>query len=157
MQPARPRIRHLPGELSSKDFLLGVVAEVRRRIKLDELGLRTRQEGTLVKFFADEPAIHFELWLHRGRGRAELALHFETRDAERNRRLLDYVSDELLFLKEALGQGLEPELWDKGWTRLYIIRPLERLGVEEQVQLAEALATFIETLEPIRREAVEAC
>lgn len=157
MQPARPRIRRYPGELSTSEFLRGVVAEVRKRVPLDELGLRTRQEGTLVKFFADEPAIHFELWLHRGRARAELALHFETRDAERNQRLLDYVSDELPLLKELIGQGLEPELWDKGWTRLYIIRPLERLGAEEQAKLGDAFATFIETLEPIRREAVEAC
>ena len=119
--------------------------------------LRARHQGSLIKLFAEEPSIHFELWLHRSRGRAELGLHFETRDADRNQCLLEYVSDDLLFLKEALGQGLEPEPWDKGWTRLYISHPIDRLGADEQARLTAAFVLFIETLEPIRREAVEAC
>jgi len=113
--------------------------------------------GSLIKLYAQDPAIHFELWLHRSRGRAELGLHFETSDTARNRCLLEYVTDDLLFLKEALGHGLEAEPWDKGWTRLYISYPLERLSSDEQTQLAAAFAAFIETLEPIRRDAIEAC
>ena len=83
--------------------------------------------------------------------------HFETRDADRNRRLLEYVADELLFLKHALGHGLEAEPWDKGWTRLYLSHPLEHFGSDEQAQIVAAFAEFIETLEPIRHEAVQAC
>ena len=118
--------------------------------------LEARHQGPLIKFSGDEPAIHYELWLHRGRARAEIGLHFETRDAERNARLLEYVADDLPFLKDALGQGLEAEPWDKGWTRLYISYPLERLDSATQTRFAEAFATFIETLEPLRREATEA-
>jgi hypothetical protein len=134
-----------------------VLEEVRTRLADELQGLEARQQGSLIKFFADEPAIHFELWLHRSRARVELALHFETRDAVRNRRLLEYVADDLLLLKEAVGQGLEAEPWDKGWTRVYLSYPLEYLGAQEQRDLAAAFASFIETLEPIRREAVEAC
>jgi hypothetical protein len=56
-------------------------------------------------------------------------------------------------LKEVLGNGVEAEPWDKGWTRLYTSLPLQRLDLNEQARFAEAFATFIETLEPIRREA----
>ena len=49
------------------------------------------------------------MWLHRGRERAELGLHFETRDLRRSQRLLEYDADELQFLKEVLGNGLEAE------------------------------------------------
>jgi hypothetical protein len=51
--------------------------------------------------------------LHANRGTAELGLHFETRKAEQNQRLLEYVADDLPFLKEAIGQGLEAEPWDR--------------------------------------------
>ena len=153
----RPAPRRRPGELSTGDFLRGVLADVRARLPENLQGLEARQQGSLIKFFAGDPAIHFELWLHRGRGRVELGLHFETRDAARNRRLLEYVADELLFLKEAVGQGLEAEPWDKGWTRVYLSYPLDYLGAEQQRELAGAFTVFIETLEPIRREAVAAC
>ena len=136
------------------DFLSGVLEAVRQRLS-HELGeFQTRHQGPLIKFFAEDPAIHYELWLHPNRGRAEIGLHFETRDANRNRRLLEYLAKDLLFLKEALGQGLEAEPWDKGWARLYISYPLVRLDRPDQERFAEALARFVETLEPIRREAV---
>jgi len=106
--------------------------------------------------FADDPEIHFELWLHRGRERAELGLHFETRDPPRNQRLLEYVADDLPFLKTVLGNGLEAEPWDKGWTRVYLTVPLTRLDSGAQADLAVAFCELIETLDPFRREAVDA-
>jgi hypothetical protein len=155
-QRQRPAFRRWAGDLSVSSFLSGVLDMTRTRLSEELHGLQSRHQGPLVKFFAADPAIHYELWLHRGRGRVEVGLHFETRDAERNGRLLEYVADDLPFLKDAIGQGLEAEPWDKGWTRLYISYPLERLGTAEQSRLAEVFATFIETLEPIRREATAA-
>ena len=67
------------------------------------------------------------------------------------------MTDDLLFLKEAVGQGLEAEPWDKGWTRVYLSYPLDYLGAEQQRELGGAFTVFIEMLEPIRREAVAAC
>src|SRR4051794_30424724 len=104
--------RRLPGDLSTSEFLGGILREARARLPRELQNLESRQQGSLVKFFGDEPAIHFELWLHHGRARVELGLHFETRDADRNQRLLDYVADDLLFLKEVLGRSLEAEPWD---------------------------------------------
>ncbi len=115
----RPAHRQRAGELATGDFLRGLLDAVRAQLSEELQSLEARQQGSLIKLYAQDPAIHFELWLHRSRGRAELGLHFETRDPDRNRRLLEYVTDDLLFLKEALGHGLEAEPWDKGWTRLY--------------------------------------
>jgi hypothetical protein len=134
--------------------LRGALEAVRQRLPDELHDLEARQQGSLLKLFRHEPAIHYEMWLHRSRRRVELGLHFETRDPERNRALLEFVADDLLFLKEALGQGLEAEPWDKGWTRLYISYALERLNAQEQARFAVAFSTFIETLEPIRQEAV---
>jgi len=138
------------------DFLRGVLEATRAALPAELRGLESRQQGALIKLFADDPHVHFELWLHRARARVELGLHFETRDARRNQRLLDYVADELPFLKEALGEGIEAEPWDRGWTRIYLTHPLDRLGPAEQARLASRFASLIETLEPIRREAIQA-
>lgn len=157
---SRPRQvprRRAPGELNSSDFLARVLENVRTHLPDELQTLHAQNLGWQIKLWAEEPLIHFELWPHRGRERVELGLHFETRNPARNSCLLSYVEDELLFLKEALGQGLEAEPWDKGWTRLYITYPLERLGPDEVVRISGAFATFVQTLEPIRREAVEAC
>jgi hypothetical protein len=132
----------------------GLLEQVRTLLPEELSYLEVRHQHTLIKAFADEPAIHFELWLHHGSGRVELGLHFETRDAARNQRLLDYVADELPFLKHAISPAIEAEPWDKGWTRLYLTRPLARLDPAEQSELALSFATFISVLEPIRQEAV---
>ena len=159
LKPPRtqPSSRKLVGELSKAEFLRGVLDGVRARLGGELQTLRARQQWSLIKFFDDEPSIHFELWLHTDRATAELGLHFETRNAEHNQHLLEYVADDLPFLKEVIGQGLEAEPWDKGWTRLYISHRLDRLDRVEQDRLAAAFAMFIETLEPIRREAAGAC
>jgi hypothetical protein len=143
------------GDLSMAAFLGGVLEATRAQLPEEFATLENCQQGALIKVFGDEPAIHFELWLHRGRGRVELALHFETRDPERNTRLLEYMVDELAFLKATLSERLEAEPWDKGWTRVYLTRPLERLDRTEQASLATAFATFISVLDPLRREAME--
>ncbi len=114
-----------------------------------------RQQWSLAKLWYDDPALHFEVWLHRARARVEVGLHFETRDAARNRRMLDAIAEELLFIKAALSDGVEAEPWDKGWTRVYHTLPLEPLLPDFQARLAEHFALFVETLEPLRRDAVQ--
>ena len=151
----RPHWRRAPGELPTAEFLRGLLDATRARLPAELQPFRARQQPALVKAFYGDPAIHFEVWLHRARGRVEVGLHFETRDAARNARMLEYVADELVFLKAALGEGLEAEPWDKGWTRLYQVLPLEPLLSDFRARLAEHFARFIETLEPVRQAAVE--
>ena len=150
--------RRVRGELSTGDFTRGVLETVLTLLSGEMKHLEARHQGSLVKVFApQEPAIHFELWVHHSSGRVELGLHFETRDATRNERLLEFVADELPFLKHALGESVEAEPWDKGWTRLYLTRPIDRLSVETQQVLAQQFAEFIATVEPIRQDAVAEC
>jgi hypothetical protein len=159
-QPPRaaPIRRRLPGALSTAEFLDGVLEQTRARLSAATQHLEGRRQYALVKFYTVEnPAIHFELWLHSNRRRVELGLHFETRSADRNQRLLEFVADELMFLKAALGNGIEAELWDKGWTRVYLTRSIDRLDPAEQSQLAQAFAELIETLEPLRQDAIASC
>jgi hypothetical protein len=116
-----------------------------------------RQQWSLVKAFYEEPSIHFECWVHRARGRLELGLHFETRDARRNALLMDYVAGDMPFFKSVLGESLEAEPWEKGWTRIYRTRALGPLVAEFQTIVAQEFASLIDMLEPARREALEAC
>src|SRR5207247_10715743 len=107
-QRQRPVRRRLRG-VCTTDLLRGLLEATCTRFPTELRALKARQQGSLVKLFADGPEIHFELWLHRGRGRAEFGLHFETPDPPRNQRLLEYVADDLPFLKTVLGIGLEGE------------------------------------------------
>src|SRR4029453_16263678 len=85
--------RRVPGNLSTADFTRGLLEQVRALLPTELQALEGRHQGAPVNLFArDEPAIHFELWLHHASGRVELGLHFETRDPERNQRLLDFVA-----------------------------------------------------------------
>jgi hypothetical protein len=58
------------GELATRDFLRGLLDGVRAQLSQELQNLEARQQGSLIKLYAEDPAIHFELWLHRSRGRA---------------------------------------------------------------------------------------
>jgi hypothetical protein len=147
--------RRKPGELATAEFLHGVLAATLGQLPAELRRLEFQQRWSLVQAHSGDPTVHFELWLHRDRERAELGLHFESRDPQRNRRMLASVEEELLFLKAMLGDGLEAELWDKGWTRVYLTRKLALLAPAEQAPLASQFARFIETVEPLRQAALE--
>src|SRR5262249_4736147 len=155
-RPMPPRSRRQPGELATAAFLEGLLDAARARLPegLRE-GCNSRQQGSLGKLWYEEPQVHYEVWLHRARMRVELGLHFETRDPAQNAELLGYLAEELVFLKAALGDGLEAEPWDKGWCRVYLTLPLEPLLPKYQARLAEQFALLVETLEPLRPDAVQ--
>jgi hypothetical protein len=151
-----PRYKRVPGELATAAFLDGLLEQARARLPAElQAGCSTRQQWSLGKLWYEEPLLHYEVWLHRARMRVELGLHLETRDAAYNAALLGYVAEELVFLKAALGDGLEAEPWDKGWCRVYLTLPLEPLLPDYQARLAEQFALLVETLEPLRRDAVQ--
>lgn len=146
-RPPRPRLA--PGELRTADFLQELIVATRAHLPRRLRDFQWRQQWALAKVFYDDPAVHFEAWLHRARGRVELGLHFETRDPARNARMLAYVAEEMVFLKAALGDGLEAEPWDRGWARVYLTLPLEPLRPDYCDRLGEQFAALIEALEPL--------
>src|SRR4051812_26299050 len=62
----------LRGPLTTATFLAGLLQATRARLPVELQTLEARQQGSLIKFFADEPLVHFELWVHHGRGRVEM-------------------------------------------------------------------------------------
>jgi hypothetical protein len=57
-----------------------------------------------------------ELWVRRSRERAELRLRFETRHADRNRRLLEYASDGPIVVPRFRLQSLPERLVEERET-----------------------------------------
>ena len=147
-------VRRTAGELTNRVFLAGMLEQARELLPAELRAFHSRAQGSLVKAFYDEPAIHYEAWLHRRTGRVEIGLHFETREPARNERLLDACAEDLPFLKLALSDRLEAEHWDRGWTRLYLTVLFEPLLPPFQAELAELYARTIELLEPLRVEAI---
>ena len=146
--------RRTAGELTSRAFLTGMLEQSRVLLPEELRDFHWRHQGSLVKVFYDDPALHFETWLHRRTAKVELGLHFESRDRQINAQLLDYFTDEMPFLKSALSERIEAETWDRGWTRVYHTVPFESLLEGFQRALAGLFASTIELLEPMRRDAV---
>lgn len=138
---------------STGAFLEQLARLVRERLPAELADFETRPGPALVKLFSGDPAVHYEAWLHRSRGRLELGLHFERRDAAANARDLARLSADLLLVKAAVSAAIEAEPWDKGWTRIYEVVPLEPLSPAYAERIADRWARLIAVLEPLRRAA----
>lgn len=119
---------------------------------------------TLLQIHYGEPALHYEV-AHvssrlgsRDRG-WELGFHFEARDHHLNRLLLDGFRRHLFEIKAVLGDRIEAEMWDRGWTKVYEVYPAEALTVDYQNRVADRLAAIIACMHPffvdLRRAAAE--
>jgi len=98
-----------------------------------------------------EDTIHYEIWVHDGRQLLELGLHCEAEPA-RNARIRQGLADYLFDLKAALGNGVELEEWDRGWTRLYETHPLFPLDEPRLEEIAQRTGVFVATVEPLYQE-----
>ena len=145
-----------PGRIKVRDFLDGLARTTRELLPPELRGFEHRLQGSLVKLDYGDRSQHYEVWVRRSAGLVELGLHFESRDRERNARLLDWFADEIGIIKAQLGERVEAEVWDRGWTRVHQVIPLETLDEPFQRRLADHLARAIELLEPLRRDAAEA-
>jgi hypothetical protein len=66
-----------------------------------------------------------------------------------NARLLDGFLRHLFEIKAELGDSLEAEMWDKGWTKVYETIPLETFDEAYVDRVAGRLARVIVVLQPI--------
>ncbi len=103
----------------------------------------------LVQFYFDEPEFHYEVSSAKYREGWELGLHCESRDAALNRAILEGFRRHLFEIKATLGEQVEAEMWDRGWTKIYEVYPPERLTVAYQEQVARRLAAILDCLQPI--------
>ena len=122
-----------------RDFLAGTLEAARALLPEELRDFQGRYRGALAQAYYDDPN-----------------QHFEARDRAANSRMLEWFADELGWIKAELGEHVEAEPWDRGWTRVHQTLPLaEPLSGEIRDDLAHRLARMIELLEPLRRDAAE--
>ena len=79
----------------------------------------------------------------------EIGLHFESRASEVNAHLLDDFMQHLFEIKAELGDHVEAEMWDRGWTKVYETIPLEAFNEDYVKRVADRLAKIMVVLQPI--------
>ena len=129
--------------------LLAQLPDILRSRLPPQLGsFETILAGRLLKVHYGDPAFHFEVWFHEGKGLVEVAYHGEG-SAAANRLLLDRLAARLVDIKESLGPTVELEPWVRSWIRLYRMLPAGSGGVLRAETLAGELAGMIVVVQPI--------
>ena len=137
-------------KLSHQAFLKSLPAAVRPHLPADLSQIRTRQPYRwLIQFHYGEPELHYEVSSAKYQRGWELGLHCESRDRLLNRYLLDGFCRHLFEIKDTLGEQVEAEMWDRGWTKVYEVYPAESLTQAHQVLVGQRLAQIITCLQPI--------
>ncbi len=136
--------------ISQQQFLKSLPAAVRPHLPAELSHMRTRQPYSwLVQFYFGAPELHYEVSSAKHRRGWELGFHCESRDRQLNRDLLDGFCRHLFEIKDALGEQVEAEMWDRGWTKIYEVYPAESLTQAYQARVGERLAQIITCLQPI--------
>lgn len=114
---------------------------------------KTNTRPWLVQLSYADPLLHYEVvTLGERRGILEIGLHFESREAAVNARLLAGFMQHLLEIKAELGDGFEAEQWDRGWTKVYETIPLTAFDEAYVERVAARLAQMIVVMQPILDE-----
>ncbi len=126
---------------------------VRRHLPEGPLLQRGRVWPWGVQLYDDDSRFHYEVSRVPPRlgDRLELGLHFESRSAADNQGLLRGFAGHLLELKHELGEGVEAEPWDRGWTKVYDTIPLLPYDAGYLDQVARRLAEIIQVMHPLYR------
>lgn len=103
----------------------------------------------LVQFHYGEPRLHYEVSRAARQQGWELGFHCESVDRNLNRFLLTGFRRHLFEIKDTLGNTIEAEMWDKGWTKIYEVYPEQALTAAYQMKLGHRLADIIVCLHPI--------
>ena len=113
-------------------------------------GIRVHQPWSwLVQFHYGESRLHYEVSPVRGKRGWELGFHCEARDRHLNRILLNGFRRHLFEIKDTLGESIEAEMWDRGWTKIYEVYPAGELTVAYQTAVSQRLVAIITCLHPI--------
>ena len=136
--------------MRASEFMRALPAATRAKLpkKLQTFKINTR--AWLVQLYYVDPLQHYEVvTLGERRGKLEIGLHFESRSVEVNARLLDGFMLHLFEIKAELGDHVEAEMWDKGWTKVYETIPLEAFNEDYVNRVADRLAKMMVVLQPI--------
>ena len=137
-------------KLSHQEFLKSLPAAVRPHLPSELSKIQTRQPYRwLIQFHFGEPELHYEVSSAKYQPGWELGFHCESRDRLLNRYLLDGFRRYLFEIKDTLGQQIEAEMWDRGWTKVYEVYPAQPLTEAYQARVGQRLAQIITCLQPI--------
>lgn len=103
----------------------------------------------LIQFHFGEARLHYEFSRVARRDAWEIGFHFESGDKQLNRFLLMGFRRHLFEIKDTLGESFEAEMWDKGWTKIYELVPVEPFTTVHQAKVGQRLAEVISCLHPI--------
>lgn len=136
--------------MKSADFMRALPNAVRAQLPRSLQAFKTNLRPWLVQFYYANAQLHYEVVTHgERRGVLEIGLHFESRNPDENARLLNGFMQHLFEIKAELGDHMEAEMWDKGWTKVYETLPLETMNDNYLNRVAERLARMIQVLQPI--------
>jgi len=136
--------------LSYRKFLQTLPDVVIAQLPQPLQGIKVRQPWRwLVQFHYGEPRLHYEISRTRTRPGLELGFHCEARDKDLNRYLLLGFRQNLFEIKDVLGESIEAEMWDKGWTKIYEVYPEGKFTLEYQSDVGGRMAEIITCLHPI--------
>jgi hypothetical protein len=111
---------------------------------------KVARRSWLVQLYYADPQVHYEVvTLGVKRAQLEVGLHFESRNAAVNERLLNGFMQHLFEIKAELGNGFEAEMWDKGWTKVYETIAMETFDEAYVDRVAGRLAQVIMFMQPI--------
>jgi hypothetical protein len=135
--------------LSNSKFLQTLPEVVVAQLPPNLQGIKSRQPwGWLVQFHYGEPRLHYEVSKVSRLGGWELGFHCEATDKHLNRLLLDGFRRHLFEIKDTLGNSIEAEMWDRGWTKIYEVMSEEELTTAYQLKVGQRLAEIITCLHP---------
>lgn len=137
--------------MRSSEFMSAVPDAVNRCLPTSLQLRRGRLWSFGVQLYDDDPRFHYEVARVPVRlgDRLELGLHFESRNATDNRRLLDGFAVRMIEIKAELGEDVEAEMWDRGWTKVYDTLPLETYSASYLLAVARRLAKMVTVLHPV--------
>ncbi len=136
--------------MKAHEFMRAIPAATRAQLPKRLQTFKVNVRPWLVQLYYTDPLLHYEVvTLGERRGQLEIGLHFESRNSVINAELLDGFLQHLFEVKAELGDQVEAEMWDKGWTKVYETLPLETFNTEYLERVARRLATMMTALQPI--------
>ncbi len=136
--------------MNGSDFFGAIPAATRERLPRRLQDFKVNRRSWLVQLYYAHPLLHYEAWnLGERRGGLELGLHFESHERTENERLLLGFQAHLFEIKDELGESIQAEQWDKGWTKVYEVIPREPFTAEYLDRVAGRLAHLIAVMQPI--------
>jgi hypothetical protein len=135
------------------ELMRAIPPATQAKLPKDLQGFKVARRSWLVQLYYADPHVHYEVvTLGIKRRELEIGLHFESRNAAANKRLLDGFMQHLFEIKAELGDRIEAEMWDKGWTKVYETIRMETFDEAYVDRVAARLAQVIVVMQPILEE-----